>query len=72
MNKYETDRQALLNQILEEIEKENKIKILMLERISQVNFPNELTKAYEDCITYSKGKIKGLREAIKIIDITLF
>ena len=69
MSKYKNSTQGLIvKEILKEIQKENDIKKLMLERISQLNFPKELTKAYDDCITYNKGKIKGLQQTIKIIE----
>ena len=55
----------IINKILKEIKKEDDIKKLMLERISSGNFYQEL---YEDCITYSRGKIRGLQEAIKIFE----
>ena len=69
MSKYKNSTQGVIvKEILKQIQKEDDVRKLMLERISQLNFPQELTKAYEDAITYSKGKIKGLQQAIKILE----
>ena len=69
MSKYKNSTQGVIvKEILKEIQKEDDVRKLMLERISQLNFPQELIKAYEDCITYSKGKIKGLQQAIKTLE----
>tara|TARA_R100000008_G_C3535029_1_gene141492 strand:- start:30 stop:251 length:222 start_codon:yes stop_codon:yes gene_type:complete len=69
MSKYKNSTQStIIKKILKEIQKEINIRRVMLERISQLNFPEELIKAYEDCITYSKGKIKGMQQAIKILE----
>ena len=55
----------IINKILEEIKKEDDIKKLMLERISFLQPYKEL---YEDCITFSNGKIRGLEQAVKILE----
>ena len=55
----------IINKILKEIKKEDDIKKLMLERIS---FEHTHQNLYEDCITFSNGKIKGLQQAIKILE----
>ena len=69
MSKYKNSTQGVIvKEILKEIKKEDDVRKLMLERISQLNFPQELIKAYEDCITYSKGKIKGLQQTIKMLE----
>ena len=66
MSKYKNSTQGIIiKEILKEIKKEDDIKKLMLERISSGNLYQEL---YEDCITYSNGKIRGLQQAIKILE----